>query len=150
DMRVLYNPESSSGSSYRRLFDELNGQIRPSNTVHIGANGWFAAKEYGDYARDKGVTLITCDDVFERGIDNVLKEAIATASTGTEAIYVNFDMDVLDQHYAPGKVMRNPGGMGGRDAYRAARLLGENSKVKLFALNEVNPKRDLGNFTALV
>jgi formimidoylglutamase len=150
DMRVLYSPESSSGSSYRRLFDELDGQIRAANVVHIGANGWFAAKEYADYARSKGVTLITADDVYERGIDGVIDEAVAKASKGTEAIYVNFDMDVLDQHYAPGKVMRNPGGMRGRDAYRAARLLGEQAKVKLFALNEVNPNRDLSNFTALV
>jgi formimidoylglutamase len=150
DMRVNYNPESSSGSSYRRLFDELDGQIRPANVVHIGANGWFAAKEYADYARDKGVTILTSDDVYKRGIDNVVKEAIARASKGTDAIYVNFDMDVLDQHYAPGKVMRNPGGICGRDAYRAARLLGENSNVRLFALNEVNPKRDVSSFTALV
>lgn len=150
DMRVLYNLESSSGSSYRRIFDELNGQVRPSNTVHIGGNGWFAAKEYADYARSKGVTLITGDDVYERGIDDVMKAAIAKATKGTEAVYVNFDMDVLDQHYAPGKVMRNPGGMRGRDAYRAARLLGENPKIKFFALNEVNVKRDVSNFTALV
>lgn len=150
DMRVLYNLESSSGSSYRRMFDELDGQIRPSNTVHIGGNGWFAAKEYGDYARSKGVALITADDVYERGIESVMKEAIAKASNGTEAIYVNFDMDVLDQHYAPGKVMRNPGGLRGRDAYRAVRLLGEHPKVKFFALNEVNVKRDVSNFTSLV
>jgi formiminoglutamase len=50
------------------------------------------------------VTLITCDDVYERGIDDVVKEAVGRASKGTEAIYVNFEMDVLDQHYAPGKV----------------------------------------------
>jgi formimidoylglutamase len=150
DMRVLYDLESSSGSSYRRLFDELDGQIRPANTVHIGANGWFAAKEYRDYARDMGISVITVDEVYERGIDAIVREAIAKASKGTEAIYVNFDMDVLDQHYAPGKVMRNPGGMRGRDAYRSARLLGEHPKVKLFALNEVNPKRDLSSFTALV
>ena len=150
DMRVLYNPESSSGSSYRRLFDELDGQIRPANVVHIGGNGWFAAKEYADYARDKGVVLIDSDQVYRRGIESVMREAIAKASRGTNAIYVNFDMDVLDQHYAPGKVMRNPGGMRGRDAYRAVQLLGEVPKVKLFALNEVNPKRDLAGFTALV
>jgi formimidoylglutamase len=150
DMRVLYDLESSSGSSYRRLFDELDGQIRPANTVHIGANGWFAAKEYRDYARDMGIRIITGDDVYERGIEAVVREAIAKASKGTDAIYVNFDMDVLDQHYAPGKVMRNPGGIRGRDAYRAVRLLGEYPKIKLFALNEVNPKRDLSSFTALV
>lgn len=150
DMRVLYNPESSSGSSYRRLFDELNGQIRPANVVHIGGNGWFAAKEYADYAREQGVVLIDSDQVYTRGIESVMREAVAKASRGTDAIYVNFDMDVLDQHYAPGKVMRNPGGMRGRDAYRAARLLGEVPKVKLFSLNEVNPKRDLAGFTALV
>lgn len=150
DMRVNYNPESSSGSSYRRLFDELDGQIRPANVVHIGANGWFAAKEYADYARAKGVTLLTSDAVYKRGIASVVKEAIARASKGTDAIYVNFDMDVLDQHYAPGKVMRNPGGMCGSDAYRAVRLLGQIPNIRLFALNEVNPKRDVSSFTALV
>jgi arginase family enzyme len=46
--------------------------------------------------------------------------------------------------------MRNPGGMRGRDAYRAARLLGEQPKVRFFALNEVNVKRDISNFTSLV
>ena len=150
DMRVLYNEETSSGSSYRRIFDELNGRIRPENMVIIGINGWFAAKEYARYAREKGVTVITGDQVYARGIEDVMQEAIAKSTNSTDAVYVNFDMDVLDQHYAPGKVMRNPGGMRGRDAYVAARLLGEIPKVRLFALNEVNAKRDISGFTALV
>lgn len=150
DMRIMYNLESSSGSSYRRMLDELGGQVQARNMVHIGVNGWFAAKDYGDYARKQGITVISGDAVYDRGVDAVMAEAIHKAADGTEAIYVNFDMDVLDQHYAPGKVMRNPGGMTGRDAYRSARLLGEQKKVRLFALNEVNVKRDLANFTALV
>jgi formimidoylglutamase len=150
DMRVLYNPESSSGSSYRRLFDELNGQIEPRNVVHVGVNGFFAAKEYGDYARDKGVTVIPGDAVHERGIADVMDEAFQRAGDGVDAIYFNFDMDVLDQHYAPGKVMRNPGGLTGRQAYAAARRAGQDPRVLYFACNEVNPKKDVSNFTALV
>ena len=150
DMRVLYDEESSSGSSYRRMRDDLGAQINAANMVHIGVNGWFAAKDYSAYARDQGITLITGDQVYERGIEAVVREALERATDGTEAVYVNFDMDVLDQHYAPGKVMRNPGGLRGRDAYVAARLIGEHPKVRYFALNEVNPKRDVSNFTALV
>lgn len=150
DMRILYSDETASGSSYRRMFEELDGRIDPKNVVHIGGNGWFAAKEYADYARQRGVTLITADDVYEHGIGNAVREAVEKASIGTEAIYVNFDMDVLDQHYAPGKVMRNPGGLRGRDAYVAARLLGQAPKVRYFALNEVNPNRDVSKFTSLV
>ena len=150
DMRVLYNEETSSGSSYRRIFDELKGRVRPENMVIIGINGWFASKEYARYAREKGVTVITGDQVYARGIEDVMQEAIAKATDNTDAVYVNFDVDVLDQHYAPGKVMRNPGGMRGRDAYVAVRLLGEVPKVRLFALNEVNAKRDISRFTALV
>jgi formimidoylglutamase len=150
DMRVLYNKETSSGSSYRRMLDELEGQVSPKNMVHIGVNGWFAAKQYAQYARDNGITVITGDQVYERGMKDVMTEAIEKASHGTEAVYVNFDVDVLDQHYAPGKVMRNPGGMRGRDAYVAARMLGEAPSVRYFALNEVNVKRDVSNFTSLV
>lgn len=150
DMRILYNKETSSGSSYRRMLDELDGQVSPTNMVHIGVNGWFAAKQYAQYAKDNGITLITGDQVYERGMEDVIKEAIAKASKGTDAVYVNFDMDVLDQHYAPGKVMRNPGGLRGRDAYVAARMLGSAPSVRYFALNEVNPKRDVSNFTSLV
>lgn len=150
DMRVLYNKETSSGSSYRRIFDEIDGRVRPENMVIIGINGWFAAKEYAHYAWDKGITVITGDQVYERGIEDVMQEAIEKATNGTDSVYVNFDMDALDQHYAPGKVMRNPGGMRGRDAYVAVRLLGEEPKVRLFALNEVNATRDISGFTALV
>jgi formimidoylglutamase len=150
DMRIMYNAESSSGSSYRRMFDELDGQIEPRNMVHIGVNGWFAAKQYAQYAREQQVTVIPADDVYARGIEDVIQEAITKATDGTDAVYVNFDMDVLDQHYAPGKVMRNPGGITGRDAYAAVKLLAENPKIRYFALNEVNVKRDVSNFTALV
>jgi formiminoglutamase len=150
DMRIFYSDETSSGSSYRRILENLGGQVKPENTVLIGVNGWFAAKDYAHYARDKGVTVITADEVYERGIVNVIKEAIAKATKATAAVYVNFDMDVLDQHYAPGKVMRNPGGIRGRDAYVAARMLGEERKVKHFALNEVNTRRDISGFTALI
>lgn len=150
DMRVHYTDETSSGSSYRRMLDELDGRIQPKNMAHIGVNGWFAAKQYAEYAKQQGITVISGDEVYARGIKDVMAQAIDLASDGTEAIYVNFDMDVLDQHYAPGKVMRNPGGMRGRDAYVAARLLGEAPKVAYFALNEVNVKRDVSSFTALV
>lgn len=150
DMRVLYDEESSSGSSYRRLRDDFGDRIDAANMVHIGVNGWFAAKDYAAYAREQGITLITGDQVYERGMSDVVREALDRASDGTDAIYVNFDMDVLDQHYAPGKVMRNPGGLRGRDAYLAARLVGEHPKVRYFALNEVNTKRDVSSFTALV
>lgn len=150
DMRNLYDEESSSGSSYRRMRDDLGDRIGAENMVHIGVNGWFAAKDYAAYARDQGITVISGDQVYERGIADVMREALAKAADGTDAIYVNFDMDVLDQHYAPGKVMRNPGGLRGRDAYVAARLVGEHPKVRCFALNEVNVKRDVSNFTALV
>jgi formiminoglutamase len=150
DMRIFYGDETSSGSSYRRILDELGGQVNPKNTVLIGINGWFAAKEYARYAREKGVTIITADEVYTRGVVEIIKEAIKKATEGTTAVYVNFDMDVLDQHYAPGKVMRNPGGMRGRDAYVAAKMLGEETKVNHFALNEVNTRRDVSGFTALI
>ena len=150
DMRVLYDEESSSGSSYRRLRDDFGDQVDAANLVHIGVNGWFAAKDYAVYAREQGITLITGDQVYERGMSDVVREALERASDGTDAIYVNFDMDVLDQHYAPGKVMRNPGGLRGRDAYVAARLVGRHPKVRYFALNEVNVNRDVSSFTALV
>ena len=150
DMRILYDEESSSGSSYRRLRDEFGDRVDASNLVHIGVNGWFAAKDYAAWAREQGITLVTGDQVYERGMSDVVREALETASDGTDAIYVNFDRDVLDQHYAPGKVMRNPGGLRGRDAYLAARLVGQHPKVRYFALNEVNVKRDVSSFTALV
>ena len=41
-------------------------------------------------------------------------------------------------------------GLRGRDAYVAARMVGEHPKVRWFALNEVNVKRDVSSFTALV
>jgi arginase family enzyme len=149
DMRENYGGRVNSGSSYRRMLEEMDGRLRAANLVEIGINGWFAAKAYADYARKSGATVFTGDDVYSRGIADIMEEAIARATDGTDAVYVNFDVDVWDQPYAPGKVMRNPGGLTARDGFYAARRLGRTRAVRLFALNEVNPERDLAGFTAL-
>ena len=46
--------------------------------------------------------LINSDQVYTRGIKSVIEfEAIAKASRGTAAIYVNFDMDILESTLRP-------------------------------------------------
>lgn len=85
DMRILYDEESSSGSSYRRLRDDFGDQVDAANLVHIGVNGWFAAKDYAAWAREQGITLITGDQVYERGMSDVVREALERASDGTDS-----------------------------------------------------------------
>ena len=141
----------SSGTPFRRLIEEPDrNPLLPKNLVEIGINGWLASKYYGDYCKEKGITVIPAREVHRRGIKDVVAEALEIASDRTEAIWISFDIDGLDLAYAPGTCAPNPGGLTSYQALEAIWLIGQHPLCKGMDLLEVAPPWDVQNITSIM
>ena len=95
-----------------------------------------------EYAEEKGVTVVTAQDVKRFGVEPVL-EMIRDALEGVESIYLSIDMDAVDPAEAPAVGNPSPEGitmtqlLDLTDGIVDKRLVG-------FDLNEVSPSYDSG------
>lgn len=74
-----------------------------------------------EVAEQIDTTVITIFDVDEIGIDRVMDIALELAWKDVDAVYLSFDIDVVDPGFAPGTGTPEPGGMTPREALRAVR-----------------------------
>lgn len=100
--------------------------------------------------REAGVHVRTMTDIDRRGMDDVTREAIALATDGADALYVSFDMDVVDPTEAPGVGTPVHGGITYREAHLAMELVAESQRLRGLDLVEVNPILDRENRTAIL
>jgi arginase len=89
-------------------------------------------------------------DIDERGITEVVEEAVDVATKDVEQVHVSFDMDCLDPNEAPGVGTPVRGGISYREAHAAMELLHSHAGPRLcsFEVVEVNPILDQHNQTA--
>jgi len=89
-------------------------------------------------------------DLDERGMRDVMDEAIRLASDGTAGIHLSFDMDVVDPEDAPGTGTPVWGGITYREAHLALEMLSDRGHAVAVDLVEVNPVLDTKNLTAIL
>lgn len=150
DVRISHHGEVSSGTPFRRLMEEPDNPVKPENLVEIGINSWLNSRFYRDYCRDQGVTVIPARAVHQRGIEEVVEEALEKASQGTEAIFLSIDIDGLDMSVAPGTCAPNPGGLTAYEALEAVWLIGRHPKTRGLDVVEVAPPLDQGGLTSMM
>lgn len=121
-------------------------KILPQHTVIIGARSVDPGER--DLIRSEGIKVFTMTDLDERGIGNVIREAIEIASNGTAGFHATLDMDFLDPATAPGVGTREPGGATYRETHLAMEKMADSGKVLSVEISEVNPIYDTGNQTA--
>jgi arginase len=97
--------------------------------------------------QESGVTIFTIRDVDERGMRDIVGEAIRVAAKNTAGIHLSFDLDVLDPEDAPGIGTPVPGGVTYREAHLAMELLNESGAIVSADFVEVNPVLDTRNST---
>jgi arginase len=95
-----------------------------------------------------GIHAYTMRHLDERGMREVVLEAIGFACDGTAGVHVSFDLDAMDPDYAPGVGTPVPGGLSYREAHLAMELLADTGKVVSAEFVEVNPILDHRNGTA--
>ena len=135
---------NSNWSEVCRLTELPN--IDPHNMVLIGIRGSLNTRRQTDYLRQRGVRVIGMREVIERGITEVMTEALALAGRGTNALYVSFDTDGIDAAYAPGTSGPEPGGLTAREILTAARMIGRHG-LTMFDIVEYCPAYDPSGIT---
>lgn len=126
------------------LFEE--GLLDPADVVMIGPRGFTHAKSMWEAARRFGFRIVKVDEVMEKGIAVVMREAIDQATRHSDKLYLTVDIDAADAVYAPGTEVAAPGGLTAREmmyGVRAASLAG----AQCMDLAEVAPPVDIGHVT---
>jgi arginase len=123
-------------------------KVQPRNTVLIGIRDIDTGER--EFLKKSGVTCYTMRDLDERGMRDVLDEAIRLASDGTAGIHLSFDLDVLDPEDAPGTGTPVWGGISYREAHLAMEMFHDRANIVSMDLVEVNPVLDTQNMTGIL
>src|SRR5262249_48636143 len=123
-------------------------KVQPRNTVLIGVRD----PDPGDRAIPKrsGCPVYTMRDLDERGMRDVVDEAIRLASDGTAAIHLSLDMDVVDPEDAPGTGTPVWGGITYREAHLAMEMFNDRATIAAIDIAEANPVLDSRNMTGIL
>ena len=100
-----------------------------------------------DWALDQGVRIVEIEELFERGVDDVMQEA--REIVGDDETYVSFDIDGIDPAYAPGTGTPEIGGFSTFQAQQMVRALAGLNLIGA-DLVEVSPPFDPSGGTAWV
>jgi arginase len=123
-------------------------KIQARNTVIIGVRDLDAGER--EILKKSGASVYTMRDLDERGMRDVVDEAINAASDGTAGIHLSFDLDVVDPEDAPGTGTPVWGGITYREAHLAMELLSDRAQIVAIDLVEVNPVLDTQNMTGIL
>jgi arginase len=124
----------------------ITPMIEPRSVVLVGIRD-LDSKERR-LVKESGVHVFTMRDLDERGMRDVMAEAIRFASDDTAGIMVSLDMDFVDPADAPGVGTPVRGGVTYREAHLALEMIADSRSMVSFELVEVNPVIDLHNTTA--
>ena len=100
--------------------------------------------------RKYGLKMTTEKDIRERGIEQVMREAMDVAADGTDAVYVSVDIDVVAASESPGTGLSEPKGISSRQFLQVMDMLGNYKELGALDLCEVSPQWDPGMLTVML
>lgn len=95
--------------------------------------------------RESGIHAYTMRDIDERGMKEIIREAIGHASNGTVGFHVSFDLDGMDPRDVPGVGTPVRGGINWREANLLMENVAESGRMVSCEVTELNPILDVGN-----
>ena len=141
DVRELKNSQAHSGSPFRQAI-EHESNCCLSYTV-AGLQPHSVAKAHLDYIKEHNGYYTMYQDLDESEIDRLF-----SAYSDDQSIMTTFDMDAVDQAFAPGVSAPVVNGLFPHLWLYAAKAAGKNKNVTSFDISEVNPQYDHDNQTA--
>lgn len=101
------------------------------------------------YCRDRGITVIWLEEIWEHGIAGAIERTLEVVRDGTDGAYLSFDIDSLDAAHAPGICCPTPGGLTSREAIELVRDVSAPGLLGVDVV-EVAPSLDPTPTTALL
>ncbi|MBX3403495.1 MAG: agmatinase [Phycisphaeraceae bacterium] len=141
---VVWGDKWGHASPFRRAIED--GIVDPGRMISIGIKGPLNTPADLEFARDHGVTVLTCGDVRRAGTGPVEKFVRAI---GDAPCYMTFDIDVVDPAFAPGTGTPSVGGFTSAEALDLLRACRGVNVVGADVV-EVLPDRDVSGITALL
>src|SRR5262249_59352556 len=115
------------------------------NIVIVGARDLDAQER--KIVKKSGIHVFTMRDIDERGMREVMADALKYAMDDTAGIAVSLDMDFVDPSDAPGVGTPVRGGVTYREAHLAIEMIATSGKMSSLEVVEVNPVLDERNAT---
>jgi arginase len=123
-------------------------KVEPRNVAIVGVRD-LDAKERR-LVKESGVHAFTMRDIDERGMREVMSEALRFAMDDSDGIAVSLDMDLIDPADAPGVGTPVRGGITYREGHLAMEMIADSEAMASLEVVEINPVIDLHNTTALL
>ncbi len=123
-------------------------KAEPGNIVIVGARDLDAQER--KIAKKSGVHVFTMRDIDERGMREVMSDALKYAMDDTGGVAVSLDMDFVDPADAPGVGTPVRGGVTYREAHLAMEMIADTESMVSLEVVEINPILDEHNRTALL
>src|SRR3990170_2085963 len=123
-------------------------KAEPRNVVLVGVRD-LDSKERR-LIKESGVHAFTMRDIDERGMREVMTEALRFATDDTDGIAVSLDMDFVDPTDAPGVGTPVRGGVTYRESHLAMEMIADSEAMVSLEVVEINPVIDEHNKTAIL
>lgn len=123
-------------------------KAEPGNIVIVGARDLDAQER--KIVKKSGIHVFTMRDIDERGMREVMSDALKYAMDDTAGIAVSLDMDFVDPSDAPGVGTPVRGGATYREAHLAMEMIADTESMISLEVVEINPILDEHNRTALL
>jgi arginase len=123
-------------------------KAEPGNIVIVGARDLDAQER--KIVKKSGIHVFTMRDIDERGMREVMSDALKYAMDDTAGIAVSLDMDFVDPSDAPGVGTPVRGGVTYREAHLAMEMIADSEAMVSLEVVEINPIIDEHNRTALL
>jgi arginase len=123
-------------------------KVEPQNIVLVGVRDLDVQERR--LVKKSGVRVFTMRDIDERGMREVMADALKYATDDTDGISVSLDMDFVDPSDAPGVGTPVRGGVTYREAHLAMEMIADSDAMDSMEVVEINPVIDEHNRTALL
>jgi formiminoglutamase len=100
-------------------------------------------------AKAAGISVRTARQCREHGLAAVVAEELDRLSAVCDAIYVDFDIDVIDRSQWPASPGARPGGVSAQAFFEATRVIGAHPRVRCVDLTEYDPSLEIGDLGSL-
>lgn len=114
--------------------------LLPTNVCLIGTRSFEEGE--AELLQRLNVRIFFAPEVHQRGMEAVMKEAIAHVSRHTKTFGVSLDLDVITPEEAPGVGSPEEGGIRTIELLKGLSILKSEKTFKAFELVEYNPKRN--------
>jgi agmatinase len=120
----------------------------PAKIALVGISGWMNPRSELAYCRERGITIIWLEEIWEHGTAWAVDRALEVAGAG-DGTYLSFDVDSLDAAHAPGTCCPSPGGLTTREAIEIVRGVSRNGLAGVDVV-EAAPSLDGTPTTSLI